>query len=129
MVHSKFRSFIVLTERADGFLFPHLRQAAALVAILSDFLLLEKNESKLIMSGKLIIIFLVDIFIFILLVKLILGGFKEFKKCIYYLIKPNIASIIDKDYDNDFNYTHKFLMITFLMVIIAFLEFYFFYNK
>ena len=78
------------------------------------------------MSDKTVIILSLDFLIFLLLLKVVFGSFKQIKKCFYYLIKPDIASIIDKDYDNDFNYTHKFLFIVILMVIIGFLEFYFF---
>ena len=47
---------------------------------------------------------------------------------IIYLIKPDIVSIIDKEYDNDFNYTHKFLFVVIIMLIIGSAEFYLFYN-
>ena len=79
------------------------------------------------MSDKTITILLIDLSIFILLFKLVFGSFKEIKKCIYYLIKPNILSIIQKDYDNDFNYTHKFLFIVFIMVVLGLSEFALFY--
>ncbi len=81
------------------------------------------------MSLKSIIILSTDVLLFILLLKLVFGSFKEVKKCVYYLIKPDIISIIDKDYNNDFNYTYKFLFVALLMVIIGFIEFYFFYYK
>ena len=81
------------------------------------------------MSLKSIIILSTDVLLFILLLKLLFGSFKEVKKCVYYLIKPDIISIIDKDYNNDFNYTYKFLFVALLMVIIGFIEFYFFYYK
>ena len=79
------------------------------------------------MSDKTITILLIDLSIFILLLKLVFGSFKEIKKCIYYLIKPNILSIIQKDYDNDFNYTHKFLFIVFIMLVLGLSEFALFY--
>ena len=79
------------------------------------------------MSEKTITILLIDFLIFILLLKLVFGSFKEIKKCIYYLIKPNILSIIQKDYDNDFNYTHKFLFVVFIMVVLGVGEFALFY--
>ena len=79
------------------------------------------------MSEKTITILLIDFLIFILLLKLVFGSFKEIKKCIYYLIKPNILSIIQKDYDNDFNYTHKFLFVVFIMVVLGAGEFALFY--
>ena len=68
------------------------------------------------MSVKLIIILLVDILLFILLLRLVFGSFKEIKKCFYYLVMPDIVSIIYKDFDNDFKYTHKFLFVVILMV-------------
>lgn len=67
-------------------------------------------------------------FLIVLLLKLVFGSFSQIKKCVYYLIKPNIVSIIEKDYDNDFNYTHKFLLIVICSVIIGFAEIYFFYR-
>ena len=79
------------------------------------------------MSEKTITILLIDFLIFILLLKLVFGSFKEIKKCIYYLIKPNILSIIQKDYDNDFNYTHKFLFVVSIMVVLGVGEFALFY--
>ena len=79
------------------------------------------------MSDKTITILLIDLSIFILLLKLVFGSFKEIKKCIYYLIKPNILSIIQNDYDNDFNYTHKFLFIVFIMLVLGLSEFALFY--
>ena len=79
------------------------------------------------MSGKLISILLVNTSLFVLLLRLVFGSFKEIKKCFYYLWMPNIVSIIYKDFDNDFKYTYKFLFVVAIMVIITFLEFYFFY--
>lgn len=79
------------------------------------------------MSEKTITILLIDFLIFILLLKLVFGNFKEIKKCFYYLIKPNIISIIQKDYDNDFNYTHKFLFVVLIMVVLGVGEFALFY--
>ena len=79
------------------------------------------------MSEKTITILLIDFLIFILLLKLVFGSFKEIKKCFYYLIKPNILSIIQKDYDNDFNYTHKFLFVVSIMVVLGVGEFALFY--
>lgn len=67
-------------------------------------------------------------FLIVLLLKLVFGSFSQIKKWFYYLIKPNIVSIIEKDYDNDFNYTHKFLLIVICSVIIGFAEIYFFYR-
>jgi hypothetical protein len=80
------------------------------------------------MSDKTIVILSLDIFIFILLLKIVFGSFKRIKSCFYYLIKPDIVSIIDKEYDNDFNYTHKFLFVVIIMLIIGFAEFYLFYD-
>lgn len=79
------------------------------------------------MSSKLIIILLVNIILFILFLRLIFGSFKEIKKCLYYLFMPDLVSLIYKDFDNDFKYTHKFLFVVIIMVIITFIEFYFFY--
>ena len=79
------------------------------------------------MSNKLIIITLTNILLFVLLLRLIIGGFKEIKKSFWYFIKPNIASISDNDYDADFKYTHKLLLVLGIMVFIYLIEFYIFY--
>ena len=79
------------------------------------------------MSDKLIIILSIDLLIFLLLLKLIFGSIKEIKRCLYYLIKPDILSIIDKDFDKDISYTTKFIFIIVLIFIIGLIEFYFFY--
>jgi len=79
------------------------------------------------MSNKLIIITLTNILLFILLLRLIVGGFNEIKKSFWYFIKPNIVSIIDKDYDTDFKYTHKLLLVLGIMIFIFLIEFYIFY--
>lgn len=79
------------------------------------------------MSEKTLTILLIDFLIFILLLKLVFKNFKELKKCFYYLFKPNILSIIQNDYDNDFTYTHKFLFIVFIMVVLGLSEFALFY--
>lgn len=81
------------------------------------------------MSIKLICILLTNTFLFVLLLRLVFGSFKEIKKCFYYLLMPDIVSIIYKDFDNDFKYTHKFLFVVLLMVIITFIEFYLFYYR
>ena len=44
---------------------------------------------------------------------LVFGSFKEIKKCFYYLWMPDIVSMIYKDYDKDFKYTHKFSSFSF----------------
>ena len=79
------------------------------------------------MSIKFIIILLANLTIFILLLRLVFGSFKEIKRCFYYLWMPDIVSIIYKDFDNDFKYTHKFLFVVLIMVIITFIQSYFFY--
>lgn len=79
------------------------------------------------MSEKTITILSIDFLIFILLLKIVFGSFKQVKKCLYYLIKPDILSIIQKDYDNDFNYTYKFLFVVFIMVVLGLSEFALFY--
>ncbi len=79
------------------------------------------------MSSKLAFLLLLNVSIFILLLKLVLGSFKEIKKCLRYLITPDIVSIIYKDFDNDFKYTHKFLFVVIIMAILLFIEIYFFY--
>jgi hypothetical protein len=53
---------------------------------------------------------------------LIFKNFKEFKKAIIYMLKPDIVSIIQKDYDNDFYYTHKMLFILVIMFVVLLIE-------
>ena len=74
------------------------------------------------MSNKVILILILDILIFILLLKLVFRSWKEFKRCLYYLIKPDFISMIEKDWHKDFRYTLKFTFVIIIMVIIVFLE-------
>lgn len=59
----------------------------------------------------------------IVLAMIIFKTFKNFLKGIYYLCLPNIVSIVKKDWDNDFNYTHKMLLWIVLMISIIIIEF------
>lgn len=58
---------------------------------------------------KVLIVLLFNLVVLIVLFKIFFKNLAGFKKAIYYFIKPDILSIIRKDYDNDFNYTHKML--------------------
>ncbi len=64
---------------------------------------------------KILIVILFNLVVPIVLLKLFFKNWAGFKKAIYYFMKPDILSIIQKDYDNDFNYTHR--MLFFLIVI------------
>lgn len=55
------------------------------------------------MSSKTLLFVLADLVIFIFLLRLVFRSFKEIKNCFFYLIKPDIISIIDKSYTKDFN--------------------------
>ncbi len=79
------------------------------------------------MSSKSIILIILDLLIAIGLVAWILKSFKNFKHAIYYLLLPNIVSIIKKDYDNDFSYTHKLLFILVILFVIVLVEVNLFY--
>lgn len=79
------------------------------------------------MSTKTILLISADLLIFMIVTKIVFGNFKEFKRGLFYLFKPDIVSIIDKTWDKDFNYTHKFLFVVIVMVIIGLIEFYVFY--
>ena len=79
------------------------------------------------MTEKTIILLTVDFLIFMLLLKLVFKSFKEIKKCFYYLIKPDILSIFQKDFDNDFTYTHKFLFVVLIMAVLGLIEVAIFY--
>ena len=79
------------------------------------------------MTEKTIILLTVDFLIFMLLLKLVFKSFKEIKKCFYYLTKPDILSIFQKDFDNDFTYTHKFLFVVLIMAVLGLIEVAIFY--
>lgn len=81
------------------------------------------------MSTKSIILFALDILIFVGLLKLGFKTFKEVKRCFLFLIKPDLLSIFDKTYEKDFNYTYKFILVVIIpMSIIVFIEMYLFYS-
>jgi len=63
------------------------------------------------MSLKTGFIIIADILIAFFLAKLIFRSFKNFRRGVYYLLCPDILSIIKKVYDKDFSYTHKFLLL------------------
>jgi len=79
------------------------------------------------MSSKSIILILIDLFIFFVLLRLVIGNFKEIKKCFWFLIKPDIISIVDKSFTKDFNYTYRFLFVAIIMFVIICGEIFFFY--
>ncbi len=79
------------------------------------------------MSTKTAIILLINLVLALLLIKVIFKTFKNFLRSIYYYLYPNIISILKKDYDNDFNYTHKLLLFIVIIVIIILIELHFFY--
>ena len=79
------------------------------------------------MSTKTIIILFINLVLAVILAKLIFNTLKNFLRSIYYFLYPNIISILKKDYDNDFNYTHKLLLFIAIIIIILLLELYFFY--
>lgn len=38
------------------------------------------------------------------------------------MIKPDIVSILQKDYENDFNYTHKMIFVFVILFLILLIE-------
>ena len=70
---------------------------------------------------------LMNIFFSILIGKLIFRNFKNFKRALYYIIYPDIISIIKKDYNNDFNYTHRMLAFVGILLVLLLIEIKLFY--
>lgn len=64
---------------------------------------------------QLLLLLVLNILVFFILAKLIFKRFKEFKKAVYYLIKPDIISILQKDYPIDFRHTHKMILLLIIM--------------
>ena len=81
------------------------------------------------MSLKTIIILSVNTVLAVWLIKILFKTFKEFLKSIYYIFCPNIVSLLKKDYENDFTYTHKLLFLILILVGIVFMEFFLFYAQ
>jgi hypothetical protein len=79
------------------------------------------------MSSKTIILVCADFFIFFLLLRIIIGNIKEIKRCFWYLIKPDILSIVDKTFDKDFGYTHRLLIVAIIMFLVVFAQIAIFY--
>ncbi len=79
------------------------------------------------MPTKTAIILIADLILALLLIKLIFKTLKNFWRSIYYYLYPNIISILKKDYDNDFNYTHKLLLFIASLILIILLEVSIFY--
>lgn len=66
-----------------------------------------------------VIVILFNLVVLIVLFKIFFKNFAGLKKTIYYFIKPDILSIIQKDYDKDFNYTHRMLLFLIVIGLIA----------
>lgn len=79
------------------------------------------------MTIKTIIIILINLLIAVGLISVAFKSFKNFKKSIYYFVYPDIASIIKKDYDNDFAYTHRLLFILVVLFVLVLVEIRLFY--
>lgn len=79
------------------------------------------------MTNKTIIIILINLLVAFALIALVFKSFKNFKKSIYYFLYPDIASIIKKDFDNDFAYTHKLLFILVVLFVLVLVEIRLFY--
>lgn len=81
------------------------------------------------MSSKAILLLVVNIAILVLLIKIIFKTGKEFFKAIKYYFYPDIVSMLKKDFNNDFNYTHKLILLILVMIIVVFAEYALFYYK
>lgn len=78
------------------------------------------------MTTKTVVIIFINLLIVLSLIAVVFKRFKNFKKAIYYFIYPDIASIIKKDYDNDFACNHKLLFVLTVLFIIILIEIKFF---
>lgn len=79
------------------------------------------------MSAKTIIIIACDLLILIILIKLIFKTYKNFFRSIYYVLYPDILSVLKKDFDNDFKYTYKLILLLILLFVIIVIEVSIFY--
>lgn len=70
---------------------------------------------------------ILDLVIALVLIKWIFKTFKNLKSALYYLFVPNIVSVINRDYENDFSYTHKLLLILIILFVILMTEIKLFY--
>ena len=75
------------------------------------------------MPTKTLILIILNIAFGFVLAMIIFKTVKNFLKGIYYLCVLNILSIVKKDWDNDFNYTHKMLLWIAVMISIIIVEF------
>ncbi len=75
------------------------------------------------MQTKTLILIILNTAFGFVLAMIIFKTFKNFLKGIYYLCLPNIFSIVKKDWDNDFNYTHKMLLWIVVMIAVIIIEF------
>lgn len=71
---------------------------------------------------KVLIVILFNLVVLIALFKIFFKDLAGLKTAIYYFIKPDILSSIQKEYDNDFNYTHKMLFFLIVAGLIAWAE-------
>lgn len=79
------------------------------------------------MSTKLILLLCANLIILTVCIRLIFKTFRGFLKGIWYFLKPNIVSLLQKDWDNDFNYTHRLLLVGVIMFVVVMIEFIVFY--
>lgn len=68
---------------------------------------------------KVLVVILFNLVVLTALLKIFFKNLTGLKKAIYYFIKPDILSVIEKDYGNDFNYTHKMLFFLIVAGLIA----------
>jgi hypothetical protein len=69
------------------------------------------------MSLKGILIIGGDFVLLAVLCKLIFKDYKEVLKAFRYFFTPDIVSMLNKDYNSNFNYTHKILLILGLLLL------------
>ena len=79
------------------------------------------------MATKTVLLIIMNITITVVLIALVFKSFKNFKKSIYYFLYPDIASIVKKDYNNDFTYTHKLLFVLVVLFVTVLIELQLFY--
>lgn len=71
---------------------------------------------------KVLIVILFNLAVLIGLLKIFFKNLTGLIKAIYYFIKPDILSVIQKDYGSDFNHTHKMLFFLIVAGLIAWAE-------
>lgn len=85
------------------------------------------NAMNCYFANKIFWIIGLDILLSIILARILFGNVKNFIRSIYYLLLPDIVSLLKRDFDNDFNFTYKLLLFLGILLAIVFIEIKIFY--